>query len=29
MSVDIAMISAWTHMPQVNARGYRSRTTSG
>ncbi len=29
MSVDIALISAWIHMPQVKARGYRSRTTSG
>ena len=28
-SVDIAMISAWTHMPQVNTRGKCSRTTSG
>ena len=28
-SVDIAMISACTHMPHVNGRGKRSRTTSG
>ncbi len=28
-SVDIAMISACTHIPQVNARGKCSRTTSG
>ena len=29
MSVDIAITSACTHIPQVNARGKRSRTTSG
>ncbi len=29
MSVDIAMISAWIHMPHVNARGKCARTTSG
>ena len=28
-SVDIAMTSAWIHIPQVNARGKCSRTTSG
>ena len=29
MSVDIAISSAWTHMPHVTARGNRRRTTSG
>ena len=29
MSVDIAMISACTHIPKVNARWYLARTTSG
>jgi hypothetical protein len=29
MSVDIAITSACTHIPQVTARGNRSRTTSG
>ncbi len=29
MSVDMAITSACTHMPQVTARGNRSRTTSG
>jgi len=29
MSVDIAMISACTHIPHVNGRGKCARTTSG
>ena len=28
MSVDIAMTSAWTHIPQVSTRGQRARIVS-